>query len=148
MRELNHKAVCSRGLIARLEFVTAVFPVKLKGEGADDPRTVSSNLSDQRNAWEFDMKGSALVLASLLATSVPVQADVLLLDSIQSAPPNSAAGVMRPRGGESMSSVRAGFGEPGTIQPAIGEPPITRWVYPDYTVYFEFDRVIEVVVHR
>jgi len=94
------------------------------------------------------MKGSALVLASLLVTGLPAQADVLLLEAIQSAPPNTSSGVLRPRGGESMDSVRAGFGDPTNIQAAIGEPPITRWIYPDYTVYFEFDRVIEVVVHR
>lgn len=94
------------------------------------------------------MKRSALVLASLLFTSLPAQADVLLLDSIEAAPPNNASGILRPRGGESMDSVRSGFGDPSNVQAAIGEPPITRWIYPDYTVYFEFDRVIEVVVHR
>jgi hypothetical protein len=94
------------------------------------------------------MKASAVILAGLLVGATGAQADVLLLDAIESAPPNSAAGVMRPRNGESMTSVRAGYGEPSSIKEAIGDPPITRWLYPDYTVYFEYDRVIEVVVHR
>lgn len=94
------------------------------------------------------MKGSALLLACLLFAGASAQADVLLLDSIQNAPPNSASGVQRPRSGASMEGVRAAYGEPTSIREAVGDPPITRWVYPQYTVYFEYDRVIEVVVHR
>jgi hypothetical protein len=94
------------------------------------------------------MKASALMLAGLLVGSAAAQPDVLLLDAIETAPPNSAAGVMRPRGGASMDAVRAGFGEPSSVQSPVGDPPITRWIYPDYTVYFEYDRVIEVVVHH
>ena len=47
-----------------------------------------------------------------------------------------------------MSQVRAQFGEPGTMMDAVGDPPITRWVYPAYTVYFEHDQVLDAVVHR
>ena len=70
------------------------------------------------------------------------------LEAIEAAPPNSGSGVMRPSSGTSMTQVKAKYGEPETVKDAVGEPPITRWVYPDYTVYFEYDRVIEVVVHR
>ncbi|MDH3638604.1 MAG: hypothetical protein OES09_09085 [Gammaproteobacteria bacterium] len=34
------------------------------------------------------------------------------------------------------------FGEPSERIPAIGNPPIARWKYPDYVVYYEWDRVI------
>jgi hypothetical protein len=47
-----------------------------------------------------------------------------------------------------MGEVATGYGEPTGVMDAVGDPPITRWVYPDYTVYFEYDRVIDVVVHR
>ena len=94
------------------------------------------------------MKVSAWLIAGLLGASVPATADVLLLDAIESAPPNASSGVMRPRSGSSMATVRGGYGEPVSIKGPIGEPPITRWIFDDFTVYFEFDRVIEVVVHR
>ncbi|MGD1983058.1 MAG: hypothetical protein PVF93_04025 [Chromatiaceae bacterium] len=94
------------------------------------------------------MKVTALLLASLLGAASSLQADVLLLDAIEAAPPNNSAGLMRPRGGSTMDSVRAGYGDPSSTAPAVGDPPITRWIYPEYTVYFEYDRVIEVVVHR
>jgi len=41
-----------------------------------------------------------------------------------------------------MDKVRASFGEPDKIVSAVGDPPITRWQYPEYVVYFEYDRVI------
>ena len=94
------------------------------------------------------MKISILALALVAVTSTPIHADTLLLDAISTAPPNSAAGVPRPNRGARMSDVAAQYGEPESRRDAVGEPPITRWVYPSYTVYFERDRVIDVVVHR
>lgn len=90
--------------------------------------------------------GLALTLTAL--TAGPVSADVLLLDAINSAPANEKAGIMRPTRGTSMTTVRAQYGEPSSIKDAVGDPPITRWAYPSYTVYFENQHVIDVVVHR
>ena len=50
-----------------------------------------------------------------------------------------------PRRGMDMSKVLNELGEPTTRYPAIGKPPITRWVYPDRTVFFEYSHVIHVV---
>lgn len=47
-----------------------------------------------------------------------------------------------PRGSITMSEVRAAQGEPDSILAPVGDPPITRWQYPEYVVYFEHDRVI------
>ena len=94
------------------------------------------------------MKLTGLALAFTLAACIPAHADTLLLDAITAAPPNSSSGVARPRHGSTMSEVSTQYGEPTSKKDAVGEPPITRWVYPGYTVYFEHDRVIDVVVHR
>lgn len=94
------------------------------------------------------MKGSGWVLALVIAAASSAQADVLLLDAISTAPPNSTDGVPRPRSGASMAQVSAQFGEPTSVKEAVGEPPITRWIYPGYTVYFEHQHVVNVVVHR
>ena len=94
------------------------------------------------------MKGPGLALAFLAAATTMAQADVLLMDSISAVPPNSPSGVQRPHRGSSMSIVKGQFGEPENAKPAVGDPPITRWVYPAYTVYFEHEHVIDVVVHR
>jgi hypothetical protein len=94
------------------------------------------------------MRGSGLALALIVAATATANADVLLLKTIEAAPPNSSSGVLRPNRGASMSTVRAQFGEPDKMMDAIGEPPITRWTYPTYTVYFEYQHVVDVVVHR
>jgi hypothetical protein len=92
---------------------------------------------------------STLLLVAALLSVIPLaSADVLLLDAIEQAPANSSEGLVRPRPGQTMDAVRARFGEPEKELPWVGEPPITRWVYADFTVYFENEYVINTVVHR
>lgn len=50
-----------------------------------------------------------------------------------------------PTNNMTMAKVRERFGEPEKIVDAVGDPPIARWQYPEYVVYFEFDRVITAV---
>jgi hypothetical protein len=97
---------------------------------------------------EFAIRGILVTALLGLGALSAVKADVLLLDAIAQDPPNTTDGLMRPHRGESMVSVRGGYGEPTTVKGPVGEPPITRWVYPGYTVYFEYQTVIDVVVHR
>lgn len=56
-------------------------------------------------------------------------------------------GIEMPARGMSMREVEKKFGKPLKVLPPTGptsklRPPITRWVYPDYIVYFERDLVI------
>ena len=53
--------------------------------------------------------------------------------------------VERPKRGITMSQVEAHFGAPVARHPTIGKPPITRWDYPSFSVFFEHDRVIHAV---
>ncbi|MFT5390697.1 MAG: hypothetical protein ACI8PT_000884 [Gammaproteobacteria bacterium] len=54
----------------------------------------------------------------------------------------------RPHRGMSHADVQGRFGLPtGRVAP-VGEPPISRWTYPKFIVYFEHDRVIHTVVKR
>lgn len=50
-----------------------------------------------------------------------------------------------PRRGMSMNKVKNELGQPATMTASIGEPPITRWIYNDRIVYFEYSTVIHVV---
>lgn len=56
-----------------------------------------------------------------------------------SAPPASLP-AQAPTNNMIMSKVREATGEPEIVMAAVGEPPITRWQYPGYVVYFEHDR--------
>jgi hypothetical protein len=55
--------------------------------------------------------------------------------------------VARPQRGTTMHQVEAKFGAPQKRYPTVGKPPITRWDYPSFSVYFEFNRVVHSVVH-
>ena len=90
----------------------------------------------------------ALTTAALLATAGSVSADTLLIDRVQ-----QEAGTPMPTRGMSMSQVEARFGAPSQrLDPRGGQkrqwPTINRWVYPEFTVYFERDRVIDAVLNQ
>jgi hypothetical protein len=57
----------------------------------------------------------------------------------------------RPKRGSTMDEVEKRFGAPATRHATVGgsspqQPPITRWDYNGFSVFFERDRVIESVV--
>ncbi len=54
----------------------------------------------------------------------------------------------KPARGMTQSRVRSEFGSPQSEESAVGEPPITRWHYSTFVVYFEHDRVIHAVAKR
>jgi len=54
----------------------------------------------------------------------------------------------RPSRGMTQASVESKYGSPNSVEAPVGDPPITRWVYSDFVVFFEYDRVIHAVVKR
>jgi hypothetical protein len=84
---------------------------------------------------------AALCLAAVTAG----QAETLLLDDLDA---HRGTADTRPTRGMSMDRVEARFGAPITRVNAVGEPPITRWEYADFTVYFEHRLVIHAVQKR
>jgi hypothetical protein len=54
----------------------------------------------------------------------------------------------RPSRGMSQSSVESKYGSPSSTTSPVGEPPITRWEYADFVVFFEYDKVIHAVLKR
>jgi hypothetical protein len=54
----------------------------------------------------------------------------------------------RPTRGMTEATVESRFGAPQAKDAAVGEPPISRWEYADFVVFFEYDRVIHAVVKR
>ena len=51
----------------------------------------------------------------------------------------------KPTRGMSQDSVEANFGAPQNVRNPVGDPPITRWEYADFVVFFEYDKVIHAV---
>ncbi|MDG9929418.1 MULTISPECIES: phosphodiesterase [Pseudomonas] len=53
-----------------------------------------------------------------------------------------------PQLGESKRSVLERFGLADEEHPPVGQPPITRWDYRTFSVYFEYDHVVNSVLHH
>jgi hypothetical protein len=83
-----------------------------------------------------------LITSGLLLVSPLAVSEGLLLDGIDIARESAH---MRPGRGVSMETVQAQYGMPSIEQAAVGEPPITRWDYPGFAVYFEGNLVIHSV---
>jgi len=78
-----------------------------------------------------------------LAQSGSVTADVLLIEEVR-----QSDRMELPENGTKKSEVRARYGEPASTQPTVGDPPITRWDYDSWSVYFEHDLVLFTVLHK
>ncbi len=79
-----------------------------------------------------------IVLALLLALTLQtVSADVLILDEVR-----QAEQMDLPQNGQSKANIEQKFGAPKQKKPAVGDPPITRWDYDGFNVYFEYDLVL------
>ena len=83
------------------------------------------------------------VIALLFGAFGASQADTLQMDGVSGSTDSS-----RPTRGMTATSVEAKFGVPDAKVAPVGDPPISRWEYKDFVVFFEFDRVIHAVVKR
>jgi hypothetical protein len=88
---------------------------------------------------------STRFLALALALAAPASyAEIIKIPVGQQQ--SAASGQEIPRQGDSSSQVKARYGEPQQWTAAVGDPPISRWQYPGFAVYFEHDRVIHAVM--
>ena len=92
------------------------------------------------------MKAQLACLALSLATSSVGLAETLVVNDTVAVRETSVQ--QRPSRGATMSTVETQFGAPTEKHATVGAPPITRWDYPDFAVFFERDRVIHAVALR
>ena len=83
-----------------------------------------------------------LALAGLCGTPA------LVAQNLEIVPPPGTSVVATPGRGMTMDQVEKQFGAPTERFAPVGQPPITRWVYADKVVYFEYDHVVHSVVVR
>ncbi|HTY50685.1 MAG TPA: hypothetical protein VMB48_13435 [Steroidobacteraceae bacterium] len=88
------------------------------------------------------MKVHAIMIALCLCAAAAAQAETIVVDGKVEVAPSD---VPRPAAGMTMEAVTRKFGEPSNRHPTVGKPPITRWDYPAFAVFFEGDRVIHAV---
>ena len=83
----------------------------------------------------------AVMAAVLAVTPFMLDADTLSLGPIGPA-------AQGPQRGSTMEEVQATIGAPQSTSGPVGDPPITVWHYPDFNVYFEYDKVLHSVEQR
>ncbi|MBK8283547.1 MAG: hypothetical protein IPK97_00965 [Ahniella sp.] len=80
---------------------------------------------------------------AVLLSAGSVHADTLLIERQE-----RAAEVARPTKGMQMTQVEREFGAPVSKGEPVGDPPITRWTYASFSVYFEHSHVITSVLNK
>ena len=84
--------------------------------------------------------------------NLPVTEEPIVEESVTEEPTGttkagiSEFSVQLPGRAMSMEMVQNRFGEALEKSPAVGNPPISKWTYPNFTVYFESEFVIHAVV--
>lgn len=84
-----------------------------------------------------------LAAALALGATAPAMAETLAIDGQVTVKPS---GVETPQRGSTMAAVEARFGAPANKSATVGNPPITKWFYPNFVVVFENDKVLHAVV--
>lgn len=100
------------------------------------------------SALSLNLTVASILAIALMSMGGQASADVL---EIMGGEPEAAssmapAGPILPRRGSSKSQVEAEYGPPVTKHPAIGDPPITRWDYDGFSVFFEYQHVLHAVI--
>lgn len=86
--------------------------------------------------------GASLLALTLIST--PINAESIAVPIAQQG--NNS--VETPKNGINKAKVESQYGAPLQRVSSIGEPPISKWVYQDFTVYFENDLVLHSVRHK
>ncbi|NIP17823.1 MAG: hypothetical protein GWM87_06465 [Xanthomonadales bacterium] len=81
-----------------------------------------------------------IALLTLLANLAT--ADVLIIDEVR-----QVGRMDLPTNGITKADTESRFGAPERRHEPVGDPPITRWDYATYSVYFEYDLVLFTVLH-
>lgn len=92
------------------------------------------------------MKIQSLLLTAALTLSGIASAEVLEISVSKQSP--ELQGLERPVNGMTKEEVDSTFGAPQEMNDPVGDPPISKWVYRDFTVYFEYGTVLHSVLHH
>jgi hypothetical protein len=88
------------------------------------------------------MRRAVLLIALLCAGELRAQTIEIPLGE------QGQANLVMPARGDSQRAVLERFGLADEEHPAVGRPPITRWDYREFSVYFESGRVVDSVRHH
>ena len=85
-----------------------------------------------------------LAVLAACAVSATASAETVVINGQLHVAPTS---IPHPHRSQTMRQVEQRFGTPERRYPTVGQPPITRWDYRNFSVFFEYNRVVHAVVH-
>lgn len=132
-----------------------LMPVKKRSQAA----ALSTAAPAAVSATPAPVSGSSVPATDATAAPMPSTAAVAMPESAPAssrapapipvtvpASPIAGGAPSVPVRGMDMANVEHIFGAPVDKVAPVGKPPITRWVYPDYVVYFEYNMVLHTVM--
>lgn len=152
------------GRYLRLAILTAGLWVCAAATMADNPAASAQSAPAAATATHALAAATAAQPAAAQPATVtaPAAATVNSVPAASTAPATTSAvmpaqaisGPSLPSRGMSMANVEHIFGAPQEKLPAVPDPgtklhpPITRWIYPGYVVYFEYNYVVHTVLKK
>ena len=96
--------------------------------------------------YKANFKIIFVTITFLLGAATSALAEQIIVPVGQQASDKQA--MDRPANGTLKDQVEEKFGTPEVKNAAVGDPPISSWEYPDFVVYFEYERVLHSVLKR
>jgi hypothetical protein len=104
--------------------------------------------STPREKLRMAIAGNARRLAAACAAAALFIGPVVAAHGDELRMQDAAPAAATPERGMTMDGVESRYGTPSQKLAPVGDPPITRWEYPSYVVYFEHRHVIHSVARR
>lgn len=116
---------------------------------ADDATTADSPPNNETMTTQPTVAAPAAIpapAAEAKPETVPATVPTTSGDVLSMPTPPKSVSLTLPGRGMKTTEVETKFGAPIEKVEAIGKPPIARWVYSEFTVYFEGDTVLHAVL--
>lgn len=127
----------------------AAQPAAQSTSGSGIPAPVSASAEEAQPAYMQEERETAPAATAETAPAQTLRSETHKSGDVLSMPASDQPARVPlldfPRRGMSTQTVENELGRPNEIVPAVGTPPISRWVYDDRVVFFERASVVHVV---
>ena len=119
----------------------------LKNMAAEEA-TMAEEIPSEESAAAEQMATDEATPAEEIAAEESVESTTVTTGTVidRTGPAAPVPNIDMPVRGMHMDQVEQMYGKSMGINPPVGDPPITRWDYPGFAVYFEYSYVIQSVV--
>jgi hypothetical protein len=124
-------------------------PIAQQANESGIPAPVSASTEEAQPAYMQEEHDAAPAATGETGQAQTLRSETRQSGDVLSMPADNQPARVRlldfPRRGMSTETVESELGRPNEIVPAVGTPPISRWIYDDRVVFFERASVVHVV---